>query len=173
MGEPGGVKLVAERQPVVSFEEFFRHEYRHVLRAVYLSTRNVADAEDLAQEAMARAFERWERVGRMTSPSGYVYQTAMNLNRKRLRRLAVRARHESRVSQVSDDAGEVRSQVIEALASLSPDRRDALVLTVWFGLGAEESGKLLGIGPSAVRTRVHRARAELRERASIEGEGDE
>ncbi|HZA40654.1 MAG TPA: sigma factor [Actinomycetota bacterium] len=50
-----------------------------------LLTADRHEAEELAQEAMARAYAWWDRVGRMNSPGGYVYRTAVNLNRKRLR----------------------------------------------------------------------------------------
>ena len=61
-------------------------------QAMFLMTGDRSEAEDLAQEAMARVYERWRRVrgmGRRRATSS----TALNLNRKRLRRLAVRSRH--------------------------------------------------------------------------------
>jgi len=53
---------------------------------MYLLTGDRREAEDLAQEALVRAFERWSRVRSMANPPGYVYRTAINLNRNRLRR---------------------------------------------------------------------------------------
>lgn len=76
----------------VEFVAFFREEYPRLVRAALLLTGSPQEAEDLAQEALSRAFERWDQVGAMDSPTGYVYRTAMNLHRKWLRRLAVRAR---------------------------------------------------------------------------------
>src|SRR5215831_10524331 len=75
-----------------SFRWFFEAEYVRLCEALYLLTGDAYEAEDLAQEAMTRALERWERVGTMDSPTGYVYRTALNLNRKRIRRLVVAAR---------------------------------------------------------------------------------
>ena len=43
------------------------------------------EAEDIAQEALVRVYERWGQVGGMDSPTGYLYRTAMNLARSRLR----------------------------------------------------------------------------------------
>jgi DNA-directed RNA polymerase specialized sigma24 family protein len=46
------------------------------VRALVIVSGAEAEAEDLAQEAFARALERWERVRVMESPVGYVYRTA-------------------------------------------------------------------------------------------------
>src|SRR5688572_10314123 len=85
----GPVEAVEEP---VAFEGFFHREYPRLVKSLYLTTSDLLEAEELAQEAMARVFERWDRVKAMDAPGGYLYRTAMNLNRKRLRRLAVRAR---------------------------------------------------------------------------------
>src|ERR687884_501387 len=76
----------------LDFEDFFRAEYERLARTCLLLTGDAAEGEDLAQEAFARVFERWERVRAMDSPVGYVYRSALNLHRKRVRHLVVRAR---------------------------------------------------------------------------------
>ena len=81
---------VASKVPNLLFEDFFRGEYERLGAALYLLTGDRLEAEDLAQDAMSRIFERWERVASMDSPVGYLYRTAMNLWRKRLRRLSRR-----------------------------------------------------------------------------------
>ena len=86
------VSVDAGRAAVSDFRDFFDAEYRRLARALYLLTDDVAEAEDVAQEAMVRMYERWERVRRMDSPTGYLYRTAMNLNRSRLRKLVTNAR---------------------------------------------------------------------------------
>src|SRR5919197_5730967 len=89
----GAVLSAEETKAGVGFDEFFAAEYGRLARAVFLLVRDRYIAEDLAQEAMARVFERWDRVSGMSSPQGYLYRTAVNLHRKRLRRLAVQTRH--------------------------------------------------------------------------------
>jgi DNA-directed RNA polymerase specialized sigma24 family protein len=51
----------------LGFEEFFQAEYSGLVRSLYLLTADLGEAEELAQEAMARACERWERVKHMES----------------------------------------------------------------------------------------------------------
>src|SRR2546428_3542908 len=86
------VSVDAGEAAVLDFRAFFEAEYRRLARAVYLLTDDIAEAEDVAQEAMVRVYERWERVRAMDSPTGYLYRTAMNLNRSRLRKLMTNAK---------------------------------------------------------------------------------
>jgi RNA polymerase sigma-70 factor (ECF subfamily) len=148
-----------------SFESFFREHYRSIVRALVIVSGGEAEAEDLAQEAFARALERWERVRVMESPVGYVYRTAFNVNRNRLRHLARSLRHRSIPVPESDPASEVetRSELRRVLARLPASQREALVLVEWLGLDAEEAGLVLGIEPASVRGRVHRARRTINE----------
>jgi len=149
-----------------SFRWFFETEYQRLCQALFLLTGDAYEAEDLAQEAMTRALERWERVGTMDSPAGYVYRTALNLNRKRIRRLVVAARRALASVPAEDHSGTVGDQqdVRRALAEVSAREREALVLVDWLELNAEEAGQLLGIAPGTLRVRLHRGRAKLRDR---------
>ena len=142
-------------------------------RRLSLLTGDRTEAEDLAQEAMARTFERWDRVREMESPEGYVYRTALNLHRKRLRRESVLSRLRLwERPRSSDPAEEVepRQEVLRLLSTLSREQREALVLTHWLGFTAEEAGRVLGIDAASVRGRVHRARTAIR---AQRGESDE
>ena len=165
MSEPlalRSVPLPVELQP---FEGFFEAEYTHLCEALYLLTGDPFEAEELAQEAMTRVLERWERIRSMDSPTGYLYRTAMNLNRHRLRRIAVRARRVFADEPAQDHSSAVGDQldVRLALAKISAREREALVLVDWLQMNANEASEVLGIKASSVRVRVHRARANLRE----------
>jgi RNA polymerase sigma factor (sigma-70 family) len=147
------------------FGDFFAEQYRRLARACLLLTGSAAEAEDLAQEAMARVLERWDRVARMDDPEGYLYRTAMNLHRNAVRRLAVAARRAVHHAPDADpDASERRLDLLRAIRTLPRTQREALVLVEWHGFTAEEAGRILGIEPASVRGRLHRARANLRER---------
>jgi len=158
----------------LDFEEFFRAQFPALVRALYLLVSDRSEAEELAQEAMARVFERWDRVRTMESPGGYLYQTAVNLNRRRLRRLAVRAR---KLLSLGAESGSARlpeeaSELAEAIGSLSEGQRAAFMLVDWLGMTSEEAGRILRIAPASVRSRVHRARQSLRDRLGFEEERD-
>jgi RNA polymerase sigma factor (sigma-70 family) len=158
---------VAAREDATSFEQFFEARYERLSKAMYLVTGDHAEAEDLAQEAMARVYERWERVKRMDAPDGYATTIALNLWRRgaRRRRKAPEAAEETDPAT----AAAARADVAVALGRLSADQRAAVVLVAWLGYTAEEAGRVLGIDGSSVRGRIHRARALIREAM---GEGD-
>jgi RNA polymerase sigma factor (sigma-70 family) len=148
----------------VVFGDFFAKRYERLVRACLLLTGRAAEGEDLAQEAMARVLERWDRVSKMDDPEGYLYRTALNVHRKALRRLAVAARRQV-VRDPSDDpdATDRRLDLLRAIRSLPRAQREALVLVEWLGYSAEEAGRFLGIEPASVRGRLHRAREGLRQ----------
>jgi len=148
----------------VSFEEFFLASYQRLARAMLLLTGDRSEAEELAQDAFVRVYERWERVRDMESPEGYLFRTAMNLHRKRLRRLAVRARRHPREREGPDQFQSVerKADLVRALSRLRDGQREVLVLVDWLGLESEEAGQVLGLSAEAVRARLHRARAALR-----------
>jgi RNA polymerase sigma factor (sigma-70 family) len=152
--------------------DFFREEYPGLVRALFVLTGERTEAEELAQEALARAYERWDRVAAMESPGGYVYKTAVNLNRKRVRHMSSRLRLLGRAAPPvpADEVGEHRAELALALQTLSQGQREAFMVVEVLGLSAEEAAPILGVLSSSVRSRVHRARAVLRESLTEEVE---
>jgi DNA-directed RNA polymerase specialized sigma24 family protein len=68
-----------ERDSDLDFEGFFEAEYERLLKTMYVLTRNHSEAEDLAQEALARAFGRWDTVSAAASPIACVCGVAFNM----------------------------------------------------------------------------------------------
>ena len=151
------------------FIDLYEREYPRLAQACLLLTGSTAEAEDLVQEAFVRVYARWDAVREMESREGYLFRTALNLNRKRLRRLSVRARHGSdpEPQRASIEAIDERLDALRAVAALPRAQREALVLVEWLDLDANEAATLLGIAASTVRGRIHRARLTLRERYGV------
>lgn len=154
--------------PADEFEALFAHEYGPLVRTLFLLTGSSWEAEDLAQEALARVYERWDRVRAMESPMAYLYTVAVNLHRRRLRRLVRRVVLQPNPGESLTERGpeaevEARSDVLAALSSLPPRLREALVLAEWLELDSEELGRRLDIAASSARARVHRARTAIRD----------
>jgi len=172
LGTEAMVGIARDREPETdierSFERFFAEENERLGRALFLLTGDAAEAEELAQEAMVRVLERWDRVGQMASPAGYLYRTALNLYRSKLR--GIRRLRGGRGDRQRDpiDVVEDRDELGRALATLPTDQRAALILVEWLGLSAAEAAPILGIEPVSVRVRITRAKHALRERSQRE-----
>ena len=153
-----------------SFEEFYDGESRLLFRRLWLVTGNRAEAEELMQDAFLRVWERWDRVGRMDDPVGYLYRTAMNLFRKRYRRAMVAIRRSVGLAPSQDDFADAddRQTVRQVLATLPPRQRAALVLTEMLGLTAEEAGNALGVKASTVRSLSRQGRESFRRVMGVE-----
>lgn len=151
-------------QASLQFEGFFSSEYEHLFRTMWLMTGNKAEGEDLAQEAMARAYERWDRIQRATNPAAYVYQIAFNLKRRRVRRMRLEGAMRVRDSEGPDPADQAGARVdlMRAVANLPRHQQETLLLVTWVGMTPEEAGRLLRIRPATVRVRLHRARETLK-----------
>ena len=169
MNETAEIVGVGSARPLdvgpIAFEAFYLERHEDLYRAVWLVTRNRHEAEEIAQDAFLRVFERWERVRGLEDPGGYLYRTAMNVWRSRGRRAAVAIRRAVRTLPADDGLAEVESRdaVVRTLAVLTPRQRAALVLTDLLGLTSEEAGSALGVRASTVRVLAARARATLQE----------
>jgi RNA polymerase sigma-70 factor (ECF subfamily) len=158
--------------PTAAFEDFFGTERTRLYRALFAITGSRMEAEDIAQEAFLRVWERWGHVATLEDPAGYLHRTAMNVFRDRRRRLARSLRRAVRPSADPNeyDAVEARSVAAGVLAALPPRQRAAIVLTEGLGYSAEEAGGMLGIKGSTVRALHHQARSSMRRSAgSIDG----
>lgn len=155
-----GEQLEASR----TFEAFYQTEARTLFRRLWLVTGNRAEAEELMQDAFLRVWERWERVGAMDDPVGYLYRTAMNLFRKRYRRAMLAVRRTIGLAPSQDDFEDAddRQTVRRVLATLPPRQRAALVLTEMLGFTSKEAGDALGVTDSTVRSLCRQGRDSFR-----------
>ena len=147
-----------------SFDEFFQAESERLLRVLCFITGSRMLAEDIAQDAFTKLFERWEIVGGMEDPAGYLHRTAMNLFRNEYRRAKRSLKRAVLARSEQDDvfaAVEDRDAVSQVLAQLTERQRAALVLTEGLGYSGQEAAELLGIRPSTVYALTHQARTAL------------
>ena len=69
----------ARLEDPTAFDAFFAAEYPRVVAVLTAATGSPAVAEELAQEAMLRAHQRWSRVGGYDIPAAWVRRVALNL----------------------------------------------------------------------------------------------
>lgn len=133
-------------------------------------------AEELAQEAVVRAYQRWPEVSQMRSPDGWTFRVAVNLANStfRRRRAERRAnlRHGGDAEVHHDPDGSERVAVREAMSRLSERQREVVVLRYVLDLPADRVAELTGSTPGAVRTTAHRAVAELRRAIDVTVDDD-
>jgi RNA polymerase sigma-70 factor (ECF subfamily) len=154
------------------FEGFFRRHHARLFGTLCLVTADGAEAEDLTQEAFLRMWERWDRLAEHPDLPGYLYRTAFNLHRSRLRRVTRALRRTVAGPPPSDPLSEAedRHVLFAALRDLTRRQRAAVVLTELLGLSSEEAGRQLGIRAVTVRVLASQARSALRQTMEV-GDG--
>ena len=148
------------------FDDFFAEHRTGLFGALWLVTRDRHEAEELAQDAFVKVWERWDRVRELQHPEGYLYRTGMNLFRNRRRRVALALRRAVHLAPAPGDEIRTiddRDAIVRALGRLTPAQRAALVLVDLVGLTSQEAGRALGVRPSTVRVLAARGRTILRQ----------
>jgi RNA polymerase sigma-70 factor (ECF subfamily) len=130
-------------------------------------TRSPWDAEDLAQDAMARAFATLGQMGDAPpNPRAWILRVASNLWLDQVRR---RWREEPLREQEREATGRDPRAVREAagtlIGQLSPQERAAVILKDAFDLSLEEIAEALATTTGAVKAALHRGRGKLIEPA--------
>ena len=129
-------------------------------------------AQDVVSETFLVAWRRFDSVPDAPRPwlLGVARRVLANQRRMDGRQIAVRTRLGSPKPMASQqDAPELAesaaqtsdSNVLAALAALTPSERDAITLVAWDGLTAEEAAIVLGCSRAAFYVRMHRARRRL------------
>lgn len=151
----------ASRGPL-DFEPWYRALHPQLVAALFLSTGELDEAADVADEAMARALERWDRVRTMASPDGWAFQVAFNLVRRRGRRRALehtvlRRSAAGRATSMPAPAGEAW----DAVRQLPPRQRQVVALRFLADLPESEIAAVLGISRGTVSSTLVDARRAL------------
>jgi RNA polymerase sigma-70 factor (sigma-E family) len=153
----------------VSFEEFVYARSGSLLRtALLLTGQNRAEAEDLLQLALERAYRHWPRVCRSGEPERYVRGILAHASADRWRRLARRAERPLPATgedpALPDHSAAVadRDYLLRALAALPPRQRAVLVLRYFDDLSEAETAQMLGCSLGTVKSQAARGLARLR-----------
>ena len=145
-----------------SFGAAFDDLYTSAYRSAYRLLGNHQEAEDVAQEACARACVRWNRLTRRGSPVPWVVRVATNLAIDQYR---LRQRTQSREHIVPGLVHAVDGRRVDlhrALEQLSPRQREVVVLRYVADLSELETAAALGCAPGTVKSHATRGLAALR-----------
>lgn len=150
------VRIVTEK---TDFNEFYRAEADRLARALALALGDIDLAQEAVDEGMARAYQRWRKVGGYESPAGWVYRVSLNWARNRVRN----RRREVLTTDWAEEpfSHEIDPDLEKALESLSIDARSVVVLRYLLGWSTIEAAHALGISEGTVKSRLSRALERL------------
>lgn len=125
-------------------------------------------AEELAQEALARAWADWRRVRRKDYPASWLYRVAINLARSHFRRRAFQNHVQLRLATETETTVENPSiedalEVRQAVRKLPRRPRTALVLRYYLDLSVREVATIMDCPEGTVKTLTHKAVNLLRQ----------
>lgn len=155
----------------------FRQEWGRIVASLIRTTHDWDLAEDCAQEAFARAVQRWPRDGIPTSPGAWLTTTARNAANNRLNRTSTETRKLREVAAMTrydvnsaagqaDDSGitDDRLRLIFTCChpALSPESRVALTLRTLAGLTTGEIARAFLVPESTMAQRLVRAKRKIR-----------
>jgi RNA polymerase sigma-70 factor, ECF subfamily len=148
----------------LSFEELF-DAHRTSTLAVVLALRGPgADAEDVVQEAFARALVRWDHVGAMARPDLWVQRVALNLANSRLRRRGAEARAVARLAgrpETATSAFALEQPFWDAVRRLPAKQARVVALRYAGDLTVADIAAIVGTAEGTVKAQLHAARHRL------------
>ena len=157
-----------------AIEQHGKATYNFALRL----THNEADARDLTQDAFIRVYRSWKSFQPGTSFLSWIYRIVTNLHRDELRRRKGRYQEEIpednepqafgggrplAIEPIEDYVeGQLSEPVSRALEALPPEQRQIVVLADIEECSYQEIAEIVGCSIGTVRSRLHRARGQLR-----------
>lgn len=147
------------------FTFFCMREHPRLVGSLTLYCGRIDVAEELAQEALARACLGWPRVRLMSSPGAWVHRVAMNLANSWFRRLSVerRARQRQHQRDAPEDTDTAERMAVRAAISRLPRRqRMAVVLRYYLDLPVAETAAEMQCAEGTVKALTFKGLAGLR-----------
>ena len=166
-----------------AFEDLVRRYDRNVFRIAQHITQNREDAEDVVQEAFLKAYQNLAKFQENSKFYTWLVRIAVNEALMKLRRRRpgqmvsldedIKTEDDSIPREVADwspnpeqlyDQGELREILSKTIQGLPAGFRTVFVLRDVEGLSTEETAEALGLSVPAVKSRLLRARLQLRDR---------
>jgi RNA polymerase sigma factor (sigma-70 family) len=142
------------------FAEVYAEDRSTITRLAFLLVRSMPVAEELAQEAFVRLYERYADVA---NPPAFLRTVVVRLGIDWMRRHDMEQQRLTIVGAGHRGVGEPElDETWAALGNLRHDRRAVLVLRFYEDLSHKQIAEVLGCPPATVRSRTRRALADLR-----------
>jgi RNA polymerase sigma factor (sigma-70 family) len=153
---------------MTSFDAAFERLYPRARIMAFRILGDVGRSEEVASEALARAYARWAKLSTVDYLDAWVLRVAVNLAIDHTRR---RPPPVTPVAGAGDPAFEttvLRLALVEALRTLPARQRDAIALRYLADLRETDVADAMGISLGSVKTHVRRGLAALRQRLGAE-----
>jgi len=129
--------------------------YRRLVLVALADARNLADAEEIIQEAFAAAYAHSRRVKAADDPEAWIYTVARNIGRRRVRRrlLADRLLHREQPMDSVRDVPADHTDLYRALRALPDAQREVVFLHYLTDLPLDEVARRVGVPVGTVKSR--------------------
>lgn len=146
------------------FDAFYVATVRRVVLYLYAACGDRGDAQDIAQDAYARAWQHWPKVARYDNPEAWVRSVAWRLMANRWRGLRRRLAAQARIgppAEATDSPSPDRVAVIRALQQLPRPQRQVIALYYLLDQSVDDIAAGTGVPAGTVKARLSRARTTL------------
>jgi RNA polymerase sigma-70 factor, ECF subfamily len=145
------------------FDAFYRDTSRRLMRYAYGLAGDAGEAQDLVQEAYARAWQRWRRLSGYDDPEAWLRLVVNRLSTDRWRRLGVRRAHHAAAAgpPYAPAPSEDTVLLVRAMRTLPPAQRRALALHYLLDRSVAEIAAETGASAGTVKSWLSRGRTAL------------
>lgn len=153
-----------QRESAPDFDDFYVVTRDRLLHALYAMTGDLAEAQDVVQEAYSRAWQRWSSVSSYDDPAAWVRTVAWRLAVSRRRKAINRIGAALRLHAITAPAAEPSPDtalIVVGLRRLPDAQRRALALHYLCDLSVDAVAEETGVSAGTVKSRLSRGRTAL------------
>lgn len=146
-----------------SFDTFYLREFRAMVALAYSVSGSASTAEDVAQEAMTRAYRSWAKISQYDKPGTWLRRVTVNLAISNRRRAVseTKARLSLGPPHTFTDPPTVHDEIWDAVKKLPARQRIAVALHYLEDRSIAEVADILGCAEATARVHLHRGRQTL------------
>lgn len=173
MGEFGAKDDLPVRRIASSYEDFYDLEFPKMVRLAYARSGSRLASEDIAQDAMVAAHQRWDKVGALDRPGAWARRAVLNRSASWYHRRKAELKAIARLAPIrSVPPARLDSEsehIWRAVRRLPRRQSEAVALFYLEDMPVEDVAAVMQCAPGTVKAHLHQARQRL----AVEIERDE
>ncbi|WP_028775395.1 RNA polymerase sigma factor [Shimazuella kribbensis] len=169
----------AKRGDKSAFESLVERYKRHVYYQAVTMLNDTIEAEDVLQEAFIKAYFSLENLKSSYAFTSWLSRIVYNLCNDRIKKrdrekVVVSEWLDNKIENMGDsklpiEQKQMQIDLYQAMKSLSPEHRSAIILREVHGYSYQDIAEIMGVPEGTVKSRIHHARLTLREELKKEG----